>query len=279
MFAVPCEKRYPEHLLVLALFDTKELEELIAVCLREFYKRRIHKLSEIRLRPFLARKNPYLFRARAVEKASELIEQLLFAHLQASDETIFGDVFFEPIAKVASGAVVSPAPGLDFAIESETRYTAVAMKSGPNIFNASQKRRQSDEFNSIRARLHKVQKQFDPLLAHAYGRLNTEPDKFRTYRDRSGQAFWTEVTGDSDFYLKLIRLMADEPLRRQEEFELAWGALVNRFTAEFVLDFCFEDGRIDWEKLTQFVSAKVRPSLPRRKRLTGNAESNEDSSA
>ena len=31
-------------------------------------------------------------------------------------------------------------------------------------------------------------------------------------------------------------------------------ATINRFTAEFVKDFCSSDGHIDWEKLVQFVS-------------------------
>lgn len=91
-------------------------------------------------------------------------------------------------------------------------------------------------------------------MGHAYGRLKTEPTKDRVYGDRSGQAFWTEITGDDDFYLKLIRLMKDEPLKHKEEYTPAWDAAVNLFIAAFVKDFCFPDGRIDWEKLVQFVS-------------------------
>ena len=34
----------------------------------------------------------------------------------------------------------------------------------------------------------------------------------------------------------------------------AWDAAINRFTAEFINDFCFPDGRIDWEKVVGFVS-------------------------
>ena len=33
-----------------------------------------------------------------------------------------------------------------------------------------------------------------------------------------------------------------------------WDAAVNKFTAEFIRDFCFADGSIDWEKLVRFVS-------------------------
>jgi hypothetical protein len=93
-------------------------------------------------------------------------------------------------------------------------------------------------------------------LGHAYGRLETKPDKEKTYRDLSGQLFWAEITGDEDFYLKLIRLMKDAPKRHREEYQPAWSAALNRLTKEFLSDFCFANGAIDWEKLTSFVSKK-----------------------
>lgn len=236
------------------MVNTNELEALISKCLQDFYKRRFQRLEKLRLKVFLRRKNPYLFKALATEKASEIVEQVLVAYIGASDETIFGDAFFEPIARIASGGKVSDAEGVDFTVEFSNRILAVALKSGPNIYNASQKKRQSQEFMAVRSRLYKVLKQFDPLLGHAYGRLKTEPTKDRVYRDRSGQAFWAEITGDDDFYLNLIRLMKDEPLRHRKEYAPAWDAAVNKFTVEFVKDFCFPDGRIDWEKLVRFVS-------------------------
>jgi len=234
--------------------DAGELEALISRCLRDFYERRLQKVRELKLGAFLRRKNPYLFRALGIEKASEIVERLLADYIGASDETIFGDAFFEPIARIASGGKVSDAEGVDFVIETEDRITAVALKSGPNIYNASQKKRQSQEFNAVRSRLYKLNKQFDPILGHAYGRLKTEPTKDRSYRDRSGQAFWTEITGDDEFYLKLANLMKDEPAKHRREYTSAWDAAVNRFTAEFIEDYCFSDGSIDWEKLVRFVS-------------------------
>ncbi len=205
--------------------DTDELETLINKCLRDFYERRLQKVRELKLHVFLRRKNPYLFRALGIEKASEIVERVLTDYISASDETIFGDAFFEPIARIASGGKASDAEGVDFVIESEERITAVALKSGPNIYNASQKKRQSQEFNAVRSRLYKLNKQFDPILGHAYGRLKTEPTKDRSYRDRSGQAFWAEVTGDHDFYLKLVTLMKDTPAKHKREYTPAWVAL------------------------------------------------------
>lgn len=242
--------------------NTEELESLISRCLRDFYKRRLQKVRELRLQAFLRRKNPYLFRALGIQKASEIVERVLADYISASDETIFGDAFFEPIARIASGSKVSDAEGVDFVIESEERITAVALKSGPYPYNASQKKRQSQEFLAVRSRLYKLHKQYDPILGHGYGRLKSEPTKDRIYRDRSGQAFWTEITGDPDFYLKLVRLMKDEPAKHRKEYAPAWDAAINRFTAEFIKDFCFPDGSIDWEKLVRFVSEEKALKSP-----------------
>jgi hypothetical protein len=155
---------------------------------------------------------------------------------------------------IASGGKVSDGEGIDFTIESEKKMIAVALKSGPNIFNASQKKRQAQEFASVRNRLYKIQKQFDPILGHGYGTLKSEPTKDRIYRDLSGQTFWKEITGDEEFYLKLITLMKDVPAKHRKKYMLLWDAAVNRFTKQFIDDFCFSDGNINWEQLVKFIS-------------------------
>jgi hypothetical protein len=236
------------------MVNADELQSLISKCLRDFYERRVSKLEKLSLKTILRRKNPYLFRALGTQKASEIVEKILIAYIGASDETIFGNAFFEPIARIASGAKVSDAEGVDFVIETKDRILAVALKSGPNIYNASQKKRQSQEFLALRSRLYKLNKQFDPMLGHAYGRARSEPTKDTIYRRRSGEDFWTEITGDPDFYRKLITLMKEEPIKHKRRYDPAWDAAINRFSAEFIRDFCFENGNIDWEKLAQFVS-------------------------
>ncbi len=242
--------------------DTKELETVISKCLRDFYDRRITKINTLKLRNVLKRKNPYLFRALGIQRADEIVDRLASDYIASSDESLFGDAFFEPIARVVSGGKVSDARGVDFTVETDERYTAVAMKSGPNPYNASQKRRQNVEFLAVRSRLYRIHKEFDPVLAHAYGRKNTRSETV-IYRDSSGQVFWQEMTGDPDFYLKLIRLMKDAPSNHRREYQPKWDATINKFTAEFIRDFCLEDGSIDWEKLVRFVSAEQKPSRSR----------------
>lgn len=238
--------------------NQSELEDLIRRSLDDFYQRRMKKLSELKLQNVLRKKNPYLLRAVGVQKASEIVEEILKAFMSSSDESIFGDAFFEPIAKLCSGGIVSPSEGVDVALESDTVYKAIAVKSGPNIFNSSQAKRQDQEFRSLGSRLLKLHKRFDPLLGHAYGRKFSNPTKDRTYRIRSGQAFWEELTGDPDFYLKLITLMRDYPQQHRMKFEEEWDKAINRFAFEFQNNFGNPDGSINWEKLVQFNSGKEK---------------------
>jgi adenylate kinase family enzyme len=212
----------------------------------------------LKLQDVLRKKNPYLLRAIGVEKASEIVEEILKAFMSSSDESIFGDAFFEPVVRIASEGRVSDADGVDVVIETDTVYKAIAVKSGPNIFNASQAKRQDDEFNSLRSRLHKIHKQFDPILGHCYGRKPSERPRTGklAYRSVAGQAFWEEVTGDSNFYLKLIELMKDYPQQHRLEFKQEWDKAVNRFERDFLNNFGNADGTINWEKLARFNSGK-----------------------
>lgn len=236
--------------------NSGELQQLITDRLNDFYERRLHKINTLKLKQVLRRKNPYLFKAIGTQSATEIVEGLLSAYLSSSDEGLFGDAFFEPVAKAVSGGVVSPSEGVDIAIETDTVYKAIAVKSGPNPYNSSQRKRQDDEFKSLRSRLLKLKKQFDPILGHAYGKSRADTSKV-IYRDLAGQEFWEELTGDVDFYLKLIRYMQSEVItRRREEYRVAWEQAVNRYVGEFIPLFCNANGSINWEALVEFNSSK-----------------------
>ena len=249
------------------MIDPTVLADLIRKHLTEFYRRRTQSLSNLKLRKVLRNKNPYLYKARGTQSANEIVEGLLSDHLSSSDEALFGDAFFEPLAlemaKLIGGAV-SPSEGVDIAIETQTSYKAIALKSGPNIFNASQAKKQNQEFMSLRARLSKVRKDFDAVLGHAYGRKQTPANENRIYRSSSGQAFWEELTDDSEFYLKIIRLMSDADIaQHRADYEAAYQKAVNRYLAEFIEDFCHTDGSIAWDKLLEYNSGKKAGKAPK----------------
>jgi hypothetical protein len=77
---------------------------------------------------------------------------------------------------------------------------------------------------------------------------------------------WEELTGDPDFYVKLINLMHDYPTEHRIQFEKEWAKAVNRFELEFLNEFATPEGGIDWEKLVHFNSGAKSPRVPRRRR-------------
>lgn len=243
-----------------------ELEQKISELLDDFYKRRIEKIKTLKLKHTLSRKNPYLYRAIGVQKASEIVEGLLSAYMSSSDEGIFGDAFFEPLAKFASGGVISPSEGVDVACESEAVYSAIAVKSGINVFNAQSRRRQIDDFKALENRLRKLQKHYDPIVGYCYGKKQQRKNFKAPFRELAGQVFWEMITGDPDFYLKIIRMMKEKPQEHLIEFKTAWDAAINRFTNEFFEEFCNTEGTVNWEKLLEFNSGKPETKTQKKNR-------------
>ncbi len=238
--------------------DDRKLEKLIRSSLADFYRRRTAALETLKLAKVLRRKNPYLFRAKGIGNAAEMITELLSAHVSSSDETIFGDAFFEPICKHVSKFIIAAARGSDFVLETDDAYQAISLKSGTNAFNSDQVSKLNDRFremeDSLRATLRTLRKQFVPIMGCAYGRGNLPPAKSRRYYKLAGQEFWQRVTGDAEFYLKLVRFMRDDPDKHKPVFAEAWDRAVNRLAGEFIKDFCDPSGKILWEKLVEFNS-------------------------
>ena len=194
--------------------STEKLENKVGELLRTFYGKRIESLGDLKLTDVLKRKNPYLYRATSSGDASDIVKELLRARISSSDETIFGNDFFEPLAVWVAvqtyqddssvSARISSASGVDVEIEFANRLMVIAVKSGTSVFNSQSREKQKDQFSSARKRLHKVQKQFDPVVGYSYGRVNSKEPAFRTI---AGQAFWEELSGETDFYLRLVDAM------------------------------------------------------------------------
>jgi len=234
--------------------DPQTLEAKISELLDDFYTKRTQMVTKLDLLKVLKRKNPYLYRALGVGTAAEIVDGILAAYVASSDETLFGSVFFEPLAKFVSGGVVAPSEGVDVAIETETAYQAIAVKSGTSVFNADSRKRQEQNFRALEKRLQKLQKHFDPIVGYCYGKKRQKSDTQTAFRELAGQAFWQALTGDPDFYLRIIELMQEKPQEHQLQYKVAYDAALNRFVRQFIETFCDEDGAIDWAKLTRFNS-------------------------
>jgi len=222
----------------------------------------LESLTALKLKKVLRRKNPYLFKAKFVTNAPELVKLLLDAHLSSQEETIFGG-FLEGLAvficrRVFSGKK-SSAEGIDLEFERDRIYYIVSIKSGPNWGNSSQIKKMRQNFTKAKRILgtNTSEKNIVAVNGCCYGQQNIE-DK-GDYLKKCGQSFWGFVSGDDNLYTKIIEPLGHRAKERNEEFQIEYGKVINRFTAEFIRVFCQPDGTILWEKLVQFNSgAKVK---------------------
>ena len=262
------------------MIDAKLLEIQLGELLDIFYSKRKDTLKNLQLISTLKRKNPYLYRATGVASASEIVKQVIAAFISSSDETIFGNEFFEPLAKWAASesakarknttVTVGGAAGVDIAIEDAVCYIALAVKSGTKVFNAQSRAQQETEFQALRSRLSKLKKQFRSVVGYGYGRKAKRISANRNYEEVAGQNFWQLVTGEPDFYLRIIKCMEEKPKQHAAEFKDELSKTENRLVMEFLEHFAKADGSIDWVKLAEFNSGDTQMKLvkPKNKKQT-----------
>lgn len=223
----------------------------------DFHTKRLKSLSNLRLKQVLLRKNPYLFKAKNILTADDLIRFLLDAHLSSQEETIFGD-FLEGLAIFICGKVYrgkkSSTEGVDLEFDKEEIRYIVAIKSGPNWGNSGQIRRMLDDFRKAKRILSArgIVRNIVAINGCCYGKEN-QPNK-GNYLKYCGQQFWQFISGNKDLYTDIIEPLGHKAKERNEEFLKEYARIINKFTLEFLEDFCL-GGEINWDKLVKFNSA------------------------
>lgn len=237
--------------------DQEAVEQAIAYSLEQFYNSLLEKIDTISIDSIMKRKNPYLYRAKAIQSAAEIVEGVLSATVSSSEETIFGNCFFEPLAIAASGGSKALAEGVDIMVDDRENNTiyAIAVKSGPSVFNADSKKRQEQNFNAARKLAQQAKAIYEPIIGYNYGKKrSTGKGRPTIYKELAGQDFWAELTGDSDFYLKIITYMGNKPEQYLEKYRESYNKASNRLVKQFTDKFCDDDGSINWDKLVRFNS-------------------------
>ncbi|HRQ22210.1 MAG TPA: PmeII family type II restriction endonuclease [Anaerolineales bacterium] len=224
----------------------------------EFHGRRVDSLQSLKLTQVLKRKNPYLFKAKNINDAHDLVKLILDAHLSSQEETVFGE-FLEKLAIFVCGKVFggkkSSAEGIDLEFTQGNVIYIVAVKSGPNWGNSSQIKRMVDNFKQAKRILRTSNNKANVQAVNGccYGRDN-KPDKV-DYLKLCGQEFWEFISGNDRLFVDIVEPLGYRAKERNEEFYAEYSRILNLFTQEFMDEFCV-DGRIDWDKLVRFNSGK-----------------------
>ncbi len=235
----------------------EKIKNYVANHIREFHKERLNSLGKLKLGDVLKRKNPYLFRAKNIESAHDVVKNIVDAFVSSSEETIFGN-WLEGLAIFIAGEVYkgkkSSARGIDLELDKGDVHYIVSIKSGPNWANSSALAKMRADFKAAAKTLRTSGSNLNVVAVNGicYGsrRNNDQGDYFRY----CGQDFWEFVSGDPRLYLEIIEPLSVEAKQRNEQFLVEYAKKLNLFVAEFLKKFARADGSVDWEKIVRLNS-------------------------
>jgi len=235
--------------------DLDEVREYVNTHISLFHEKRIDLLSRLALGNLFT-KNPYLFRAKNITQAAELIAGTMSARLSSSEEKEFGD-FLEGlaifIAGKTSGGHASGTTGVDLEFENHGIHYFVSIKSGPNWGNSSQHTQLGIDLQkavTTYKRRWGQQKPADSVLGICYGKTQTNRSK-NGYLKLVGQNFWTFISGNRELYKEIIEPLGYRAKEHNDEYNRRYGEVANRLTRQFLEEYCDANGVIDWARVVE----------------------------
>ena len=236
--------------------NLQQIYEYVEKHISIFHQRRLDYVqNKVDLLKILKQKNPYLFKAKNVLTAQDLVRGFLDAFLQSQEETLFGD-FIEGLAIFVCdkvyGAKKSELTGVDLEFEKDGIIYVVEIKAGWNWGNSSQIRQLRVNFETAKKLLRaKTGKKVVAVNGCCFGKDN-RPDKGE-YLKLCGQRFWELISGNEKLYIDIVEPIGYKAKQKNEEFSENYAQVVNKLTLEFSQKFC-DDGKINWAKLVEYNS-------------------------
>jgi hypothetical protein len=239
--------------------EIEEVRDYVKDHIGDFHKGRLESLKNLKLTEILKRKNPYLFKAKNILLAQELVQIILNAYLSSQEETIFGS-FLEKLAIYINEKVYhgwkSSTQGIDLEFNKDEIRFVVAIKSGPNWGNSSQIRKMQDDFLKAKKTAHTSNSRLNVIAVNGccYGKCS-KPDK-GDYFKYCGQKFWEFISGNPELYIKIVKPLGYLAKEKNDEFNEKYAQLVNTFTMEFSKKYV-ANGKISWEALVKLNSSEI----------------------
>jgi len=239
--------------------NISELNNYVNENISIFHQAKLKTLQSKNLKEILKKKNPYLFKAKNITIAGDLVKNILDAYLSSSEEKLFGD-FLEELAVFISSKTCngrkSSSTGIDLEFNKKGARYLVSVKSGPSWGNSSQQRKQEQDFQTAVKVLKQSKRISDvrPVLGICYGKVKTS--HVRGYLKVVGQNFWYLISEDENLYTDIIEPLGYRAKQHNTKFIRQKGKIINLFTQEFMQEFC-DDGVINWKKLVEFNSGNL----------------------
>ncbi|OQX73447.1 MAG: cytosolic protein [Bacteroidetes bacterium 4484_249] len=211
--------------------NLKDVSQYVEQNIGTFHQKRIQSLNSLKLSKVLKRKNPYLFKAKFVLTAEQIIRGIVDAHISSSEEGIFGD-WLEGLAifineKVYEGKK-SGIVGIDLEFDNDDRRYIVNIKSGPNWGNSSQIAKMVTDFKTAKRTLRTSNSQLNIVAINGccYGKDN-RPDK-GDYFKYCGQEFWKFISGNANLYTQIIEPLGYKAKEKNDVFVKSYSQMINK---------------------------------------------------
>jgi hypothetical protein len=76
-----------------------------------------------------------------------------------------------------------------------------------------------------------------------------------THEKYCGEKFWELVSGEPTLFIDIIEPLGYKAKEKNDEYFKEYSRMINKFTHEFIKDYCNVDGDIEWEKIVRLNAA------------------------
>jgi len=243
------------------MIKNEEIKKYVEENIGTFHKKRIESLNKLKLVKILKRKNPYLYKAKYVQTATEIVSGIVDAHISSSEEGIFGDWLEGLAIHINSHSFKgwkSGIEGMDLEFDKDNIRYVVSIKSGPNWGNSTQHKKLKDYFKTAKKSLRTSNSGIivKPVLGICYGRnKNIDQGNYDRY---CGQDFWEFISGNKNLYKEIIEPLGFRAKQKTEEYDNEYSKKMNLFVKEFAEKYCNADGSINWEGIVEMNSKSYK---------------------
>lgn len=222
----------------------------------QFHEARINKLKKLKLEELLKKKNPYMYKAKNINAADQLVRGLASAFMSSAEETMFGD-WLEGLAIFVAKEVYdgrkSSADGIDLEMDKDGCHYVVSIKSGPKWSNSTSLKKQMENFRKA-IKIYHTSGNKNVCLAIEGCCYGTEHSENDTRTKICGQEFWRFISGSDTLYTDIIEPMGTDAKIKNELYQKEYDAMITKFIVEFASKYCDENGCIEWNKILRINS-------------------------
>jgi hypothetical protein len=229
------------------------VEKFIRKEITKFHNKKIKKIRNLSTRE-LINGDPFLVAMNNVNTGLCWIRQCVDRIVFASEETLRGHVY-ENIAKfilkLRFKEITLDSP-VDIVLEGKHNIFLIEIKSGSSWGNSSQwfALRKHFEAAEKQINLMKINKSVIKLLGICYGN-SRHIERDDGIIELRGPAFWTFVSGSTNFYFTLGKLCNSNSKLYAKKVELEKHKTILRLMEQFKGNVCYNNGEINKKKLLE----------------------------